>query len=172
MNETRRKLVSSAALLRAVLLLLLGVSGCGSVLMSDRGTTPPSTPPPGPTPTPAPVPSSVTVTFCSGSEASCGQATSFPVGSTRDLVAHLHWMDVPTGIHTQRVRFVLPEGAIYQERESSFSVFADSTKGADLSDGLPVLGSFIFTRQLTGKWNVEIYLDGKLVSATPLELVP
>jgi hypothetical protein len=65
----------------------------------------------------------------------------------------------------------LPEGTIYQ-RESSFAVSADSTKGVDSSDGLPVLGSFIFTRQLTGKWNVEIYLDGKLMSATPLEFVP
>jgi hypothetical protein len=170
MNESRRKLVSSTALLAAVLSLLLAVSGCGSQLMSESGTTQPSTPPPAPTP--APVPSSATVTFCSGPEASCGQASSFPVSSTRDLVAHVHWMDVPTGIHTQRVRFVLPEGAAYQERESSFSVSADSKKGADLSDGLPVLGSFISTRQLTGKWNVEIYLDGKLMSATPLEFVP
>jgi hypothetical protein len=168
MYESRRKLVSFAALLAAVLSLLFGVSGCGSVLMSDSGTTPPSTP----APIPAPVPSSVSVTFCSGLEASCGQASSFPVSSTRDLVARVHWMDVPTGIHTQRVRFVLPEGTIYQERESSFAVSADSTKGVDLSDGLPVLGSFIFTRQLTGKWNVDIYLDGKLVSAAPLEFVP
>jgi hypothetical protein len=115
MNESRRKPVSSAALLTAVLSLLFGVSGCRAQLTSDSRTTPPSIPPPAPTP--APVPSSVTVTLCSGPEASCGQASSFPVSSTRDLVAHVHWMDVPTGIHTQRVRFVLPEGAIYQERE-------------------------------------------------------
>jgi hypothetical protein len=166
MSESRRKLVSSAALLTAVLSLLFGLSGCGALSMSDSGTTPPSTP------TPAPMPSSATVTFCSGPQASCGQASSFPVSSTRDLVARVHWMDVPAGTHTQRVRFVLPEGAIYQERESSFSVSADSTKGVDVPDGLPVLASFISTRQLTGKWNVEIYLDGKLVSTTPLEFVP
>jgi hypothetical protein len=67
---------------------------------------------------------------------------------------------------------VLPEGAVYQEREASFSLPQGSTSEMDLQDGLPVVGSFISTRQLTGVWRVEVYLDDKLISTTPLEFLP
>jgi hypothetical protein len=162
MNGKSWRTYERRALRGGVVLSVLGVAGCGSRRMTDSGSTPssPSTP------------ASATVSFCAGSETGCAQQSSFPVSSTRDLVTNLHWTDVPAGPHTQKVRYVLPEGAVYQEREASFSLPQGSTSGMDLKDGLPVVGGFISTRQLTGKWHVEVYLDDKLISTTTLEFVP
>jgi hypothetical protein len=161
MSGTYWGIYERRALRAAFVLSVLGVGGCGSQQMTDSRSTPLSTS----------TPASATVSFCAGSEKGCAQASSFPVSSTRDLITNLRWSNVSAGMHTQKVRYVLPEGAVYQEREASFSLPEGSTSGMDLQDGLPVLGSFISTRQLTGKWLVEVYLDDKLISTTPLEFV-
>jgi len=162
MNGTCWRIYEQRALRAAVVLAVLGAAGCGSQQMTDSGSAPSSTS----------TPASATVSFCAGSENGCAQASSFRVSSTRDLVTNLHWTDVSAGTHTQKVRYVLPEGAVYQEREASFSLPQGSTSQMDLQDGLPVVGGFISTRQLTGEWLVEVYLDDKLVSTTPLEFLP
>lgn len=106
---------------------------------------------------------SATLNFC---ELKCG--TEFSAGTARDISIKTSWLNLPAGEHVQQVILRLPNGEVYQKFETKF--YSSSSKGVGKAGGmptltnvLPVAGSWIQQRSLTGAWNVEVSLDGALV---------
>jgi len=129
---------------------LVGLAGCAQGL----NQIPPSG---------AVQPVAMTVTVCDSSEQGCSAATSFGLGSFRDLGVVVDWKNVPSGTHTQQIALVQPNGVVYQTVSHSFGV-ADGTLGAPaINDVIPVAGTFITQRSQTGEWTLEVSLDGQSV---------
>jgi len=124
-----------------------------------------------------------TVFFCENSNVACRTGINdFKVDDLRDLYVFVAWGNL-SGEHTQQLRFVLPNGDAYQTLESKFTTLAstnsENVQVAARSRGeptvanvLPVAGTHISQRSLTGTWTVEVLLDGKLVTRTSLILRP
>ena len=129
---------------------LVGLSGCA------QGLDP--VPPSG-----AVQPVGMTVMLCDSGEQGCSAATSFSLGSFRDLGVGVDWKNVPGGTHTQQIALLQPNGVVYQTVSHSFGV-ADGTFGTPaINDVIPVAGTFITQRSQTGEWTIEVSLDGQSV---------
>lgn len=132
----------------------------------------------------APSAVSAEVFFCETSAVECRTTTNdFTVTEVRDLFVFVAWQGV-SGLHAQELRFVLPDGNLYQNKTTKFTAETGSTPIPDvqiakLSQGeptvvsaLPVGGTFITQHFLTGTWAVEVYLDGAPVTQAPFVLRP
>src|SRR5260221_6798873 len=137
-----------------VLLLTLGsaaiFAGCA------QGMDP--VPPPG-----AVQPVAMTVTVCDSGEQGCSAATSFSLGTFRDLGVGVDWKNVPGGTHTQQIALVQPNGVVYQTASHSFGV-ADGKLGAPaINDVIPVAGTVITPRSQTGGLTIDVSLDSQSI---------
>ncbi|HEY2461611.1 MAG TPA: hypothetical protein VGI16_12425 [Candidatus Acidoferrum sp.] len=157
---------SNRSLLRGIVLVAcLTLYGCSSGMMQ---TMPVVTPP---------VPASAMVTFCNNSGSGCSSGASFSLASLRDLNVMVAWENVPQGTHAQTVHIFLPDGNLYQSMDSSFAipvVPAGSTTtvgSASTTQALPVAGTFIAQRGLTGNWKVTVDLDGQAMSTQTVQLI-
>lgn len=149
------------ALLTAMVCTLLLCAGC-SGQTAVTNITPPSTPPP----------PSAAISFCDNPAPGCAAASSFSVKSLGDLNVFVSWSNVPVGTHAQKLRFFLPDGNVYQAIEASFGVAPGANGSATTVHALPVAGTFISQRLLTGNWQVEVSLDGKVILTQPVRLDP
>lgn len=125
------------------------------------------------------VPPNASVFFCENNNVQCRTELSrFDLDVIRDLYVFAAWKQV-SGEHTQRIRFVLPDGNTYQILETKFTTQANSqTQGVQATvpsrgepttvSMLPVAGTHISQRSLAGTWVVELYLDGNLITRTRL----
>jgi hypothetical protein len=117
-------------------------------------------------------PLAMSVRLCDTGEQGCIGSGSFSVTTIRDLGLNVEWKNVPAGTHTQQIALVQPNGVVYQTVSHGFSV-ADGTIGSpSLDDVIPVAGTFITQRSLTGQWSVEISLDGATVGGQTFQLEP
>ena len=116
------------------------------------------------------MPVAATVTFCDSPASTCVPAASFSVSSLRDLSVAVAWANVKPGLHAQKLTFLLPNGNVYQVFETSLSVPAAGSVKATQS--IPVAGTFISQRSLTGTWKVDVSLDDQLVTSQSLGLNP
>lgn len=133
----------------------------GGCAQSDLAVTPPVT-----------QPIAMTVRLCDTGEQACSGSGNFSVTSIRDLSLDVAWMNVPAGTHTQQIALVQPNGVVYQTVSHAFAV-PDGTIGSPaLNDVIPVAGTFITQRSLTGQWSVEISLDGATISKQAFEFEP
>ena len=117
--------------------------------------------------------------FCENNNVQCRtDLNRFDLASIRDLYVFAAWKQV-SGAHTQKIRFLLPDGNLYQVLETKFTTQAVSqTQGVQAavpSRGeptvvamLPVAGTHITQRALVGTWTVELFLDGNLITRTQL----
>jgi len=138
------------------LLLLVALGAAALLAGCGQGLDP--VPPPG-----AVQPVGMTVMLCDSSEQGCSTATSFSLGTFRDLGVGVDWKNVPGGTHTQQIALVQPNGVVYQTISHSFGV-ADGTLGTPaINDVIPVAGTFITQRSQTGEWTIEVSLDGQSV---------
>ncbi len=151
-------------LLAAMVCCSLTVAGCGAA--GTIGLTPP-----GGGGSPAAVPAAV-VSFCDSSGSSCTPASSFSVSSLRELGIVVTWSNVPPGTHAQTLTLLLPNGNVYQAIESSFLVPSGSTGPVTAVRSIPVAGTFIPQRSLTGMWAVQVSLDDQRVTSQTLRLDP
>lgn len=151
-------------LFAAVACCSLALAGCGAA-----GTT--SSTPPGGGGTSASSAGAV-VTFCDSSNPSCTPASSFSVNSLRELGITVAWSNVPAGNHAQTLTLLLPNGNVYQAIESSFLVQSTPTGSSTVVRSIPVAGTFIPQRSLTGMWTVRVSLDDQPVTSQPLRLDP
>ncbi len=89
----------------------------------------------------------------------CGQTcgTTFHIDQVHALTAIVNWRNA-AGKHTQQIKFLLPKGETYQIMETKFEGNGPQTSV------LPVAGTWIQAKELTGKWTVQVYLDGQLVT--------
>jgi hypothetical protein len=119
--------------------------------------------------------------FCETADVQCRtELNQFRLDELRDLVMFVAWQRV-TGEHTQQVRFILPDGNVYQVMETKFTTLARGARpgvqGALPSRGeravstvLPVAGTHIAQRTLSGTWTVEVLLDGELITTASFVL--
>ena len=99
----------------------------------------------------------------------CTGSGNFSVTTIRDLSLDVEWKNVPAGTHTQQITLVQPNGVVYQTVSHAFSV-PDGTIGSPaLNDVIPVAGTFIMQRSLTGQWSVEVSLDGATIGKQSFE---
>ncbi len=108
-------------------------------------------------------PVAMTVTLCDSSEQGCSAATSFNLGTFRDLGVGVDWKNVPGGTHTQQIALVQPNGVVYQTVSHSFGVEDGKFAAPAINDVIPVAGTFITQRSQTGEWTIDVSLDGQSV---------
>lgn len=130
----------------------------------------------------APAPAA-SIFFCEVADVQCRTSINqFDLDDLRDLYVFAAWRNV-SGEHVQQLRFVLPDGGTYQMIETKFTTAANPSAAgvqkAVLSRGeptvvaiLPVAGSNITQRSLSGNWIVELSLDGRFVARANLVLRP
>lgn len=149
---------AGVALIAVALLALFATAGCQMASSGGGGTPPP--------------PASATISVCNDGTPNCPSAASFSVAALRDLVISVTWDNVPAGHHVQTVALLLPSGDPYQQSDLAFLI-ADGAAGAFSSARIvPVAGTSIPQRQLTGAWSVQASLDGQPVASLPLEFTP
>jgi hypothetical protein len=128
------------------------------------------------------------VVFCQSATPECrGLGTSFDIGKLRDLYVFATWPDL-SGNFTQTIEFYLPDGSLYLKKSTPFMVrngqpLARRQAGSTLPEWmftksrgvpavvtpLPVAGTFITQRNLTGTWTVRVLLDGALVKTAQFQ---
>ncbi len=163
-----RKLLSLRGVIIAPLALWLTISGaaCSSGVLS---------PLPDPSPPGDGLPGgggSAIVIFCDNSDPSCTASIQFSVAALRDLFILVDWMDYPAGNHLQTLKIFLPDGNLYQPFETTFAIAQTPTGSFTTVESLPVAGSHITQRSLTGDWRVEVFLDGQFIAARVVTLSP
>jgi hypothetical protein len=151
----RRKALGIAA----ILLLALGSSGCMGSSSANGGGPPPLVP-------------SAMITFCDDGSSSCTPATSFSVASLRDLVIKVSWENIPDGNHVQTLEIMIPGGGLYQSSETAFLMGSTSSGSFATTRLLPVAGTWIPQRHITGDWLVRVSLDEQVVASQMVALNP
>lgn len=168
-RNTRAPRLPRAVFFAAVMFSLAVLLGCASI-SSDPGTVAAS--------------AQAEAFFCGVSSVECRSGTAdFEIDQLRDLFIFVAWRGV-RGMHSQEVRLLLPDGNLYQALDTKFTTqqglaAMDGVQVAQLSRGeptvvsfLPVAGTFITQRLLSGTWRIQVSLDGKLVTETTFELRP
>lgn len=113
----------------------------------------------------------VNLSFCSDPGPNCAPAGSFSIASLRDLSIVVRWSNVPAGTHTQRLDILEPDGGLYQTVNTGFAV-APSNGSATTTQPIPVAGSWISQRSLSGNWTVQVSLDDQPVGSQVVRLDP
>src|SRR5258707_13555194 len=115
------------------------------------------------------------VYFCDNSDPACTPATTFSLATLRDLYIFVQWTNVPFGTHTQEVKFFLPDaraGTLYQSFNNPFRGRHGQEQTVTLVDDVPIAGTFIEHRSLTGAWRVDVFLDGFFYTSKYVQLDP
>lgn len=115
---------------------------------------------------------SMTVRLCDSAVLGCVATTNFSLGSIRDLNVNVDWQNVSGGTHTQQLAVLLPNGVVYQTISHGFGVPEGSLGSPTISDAMPVAGTFISQRELTGEWTVQVLLDGAVAGSEKFVLEP
>jgi len=143
----------------SLLWMLVALAGCGPMNSSQPATGPAAQP-------------QAAITFCNTASPNCSSEQSFSVALVRDLDVVVNWANLPEGTHAQKVSFVLPNGDFYTAYEKSFEVAATTGGTLTTVQALPVAGTWISQRRLTGTWSVTVELDGQSVGTSTFEFMP
>lgn len=120
---------------------------------------------------PVPGAPAAALSFCQTTETGCAPNGTFQVSGARTLNAVIEWQNLTAGAHSQKVSFVLPSGDEYQVFEQSFEVPDGSSGAVATTQSLPVAGTWIAQRRLTGMWQVNFWLDGKPMGTQAVQLI-
>jgi hypothetical protein len=130
-------------------------------------------------PTPAPVVPvaqnpqlELAVRVCDTETPNCAGETNFSLSSLRDLQVSLDWKNIPGGTHTQEIALLLPNGVVYQTVSHGFGVDVGSLGSPTVSDSIPVAGTLITQREMTGQWTVQVSLDGAVLGRQIIQFQP
>lgn len=148
------------SLLASVLLIVCALSSCQMGTTSASGGGPPP-----------PVPSAM-LTLCDDGDAACAPGTSFSVASLRDLVIKVTWENIPEGNHVQALEIMIPGGGLYQSTQTAFLTDSSSSGSFVVTRMLPVAGTWIQQRRLTGDWLLRVSLDGQVITSQMVALNP
>jgi len=143
----------------AILLLAVGSVGCMGSSSANGGGPPPLVP-------------SAAFTFCDDGGPDCTPATSFSVASVRDVVIKVSWDNLPAGNHVQTLEIMIPGGGLYQATQTAFLTDSSSSGLFAATRVLPVAGTWIQQRQMTGDWLVRVSLDDQVVASQVVALNP
>ena len=101
----------------------------------------------------------------------CTAVDNFSLDQIRDLFVWVNWQDVPAGAHTQELDFYLPQGHyLYVRYLDDFHIAGVPTGSALVMQVLPVAGTYITQRDLTGTWQLDVSLDGQLIASKLFQL--
>lgn len=148
----------------ALLVLVIGICGCAA--MPDAQSITPNSPSGG-----AAQPSAQ-IHFCNTPGIGCSSAVSFSISKLRDLNIVVSWSNLPSGNHTQLVSVLHSSGGLYQSFHSGFMVNPEDGGAFSSSTLLPVAGTWIVQRSMTGSWTVQALLDGHIISTQTVTLNP
>jgi hypothetical protein len=115
-------------------------------------------------------PASATVTLCDSTAASCSGGSSFSLASVRDLNISVAWQNVTQDTHTQTTRVFSPDGELFQATEVAFLIPEGSDGTTTTLQTLPVVGTWITARQMTGQWTITVALDGQAMATSSVQL--
>lgn len=119
-----------------------------------------------------PVQATATITFCDDAVSGCPSVTTFSLAKIRDLVVKVDWFGVATGNHAQAVRVLLPDGGTFELSQTGFLIDPSSDSNFSSMRSIPLAGSWVTQRQVTGTWSVEVSLDGQTVATQTVEMTP
>jgi hypothetical protein len=163
----RRREIGSAGNLNArplgcaLILMVVSFSACQTGSTSADGGNPP--PPPAVT---------ATISFCDDGTADCEPASSFAVGTVRDLVIKVAWENLPAGSHMQTLEILMPAGGPYQVTQTGLDAGGATLNSLTTTRILPVAGTSIPQRQIVGNWMIRVSLDGQSVASQMVTLNP
>lgn len=121
---------------------------------------------------PPPAIPSATISFCDDGVPNCPASLSFSVESLRDMMINVSWENLPPGNHIQMLEIMLPGGGLYQSTQTGLFVEGSLPGAASTTRLLPIAGTWITQRQLTGEWTVRAWLDGQAVASQMVQLNP
>jgi len=115
---------------------------------------------------------SATVVLCDSASPSCGGSTSFSLAAIRDLNISVAWQNLSEDTHTQTTRIFSPDGELFQATDTSFEIAQSSAGSAMTVQTLPVIGTWITQRRITGTWKITVDLDGQAMAANSVQFTP
>ena len=168
MRTSKRRSLLNSAFFTAALGGLLIAGGCAGI--QPGGGSGSNLPGGGNTP----VPATAAVSICDSGNSKCQTAAAtYSLATAPDLNIAVNWTNVTAGNHSQEIRLLMPNGNVYQRFQNSFLVPASDTMGtASVSRFIPIMGTFIAQRQITGGWKLEVSLDGKVATTGDLQFNP
>jgi hypothetical protein len=123
-------------------------------------------------PAPQPPPVQASVTVCSRTPSGCTSAASFSLGTLRDLAVNAAWSNVPAGTHTQTTEILEPGGGLFEVKSQAFAIADISDGTAQTEEIVPVSGTMITQRRITGAWKVRVSLDTTMSVTQTVQLDP
>src|SRR5260221_6923821 len=160
----RREMSTRNGKLDSNLLLLLAFGGATLLAGCAQGMD--QIPPSG-----AVQPIAMTVTVCDSGEQGCSPATSFSLGTFRDLGVGVDWKNVPGGTHTQQIALVQPNGVVYQTVSHSFGVADGKNRGPPINDVIPAAGTVIPQRSQIVEWNDALWLHCQAIGMQKIQFL-
>jgi hypothetical protein len=112
------------------------------------------------------------VSFCSSQPVGCVPGTVFSVRDTQALAVETSIEQIAPGDHMQSLEIMMPDGRRYEETKVAFRVPENSNAPVPGVRMVPIAGTWIQTRQVTGIWKVRYSLDGKLLATSDFRLEP
>jgi hypothetical protein len=113
---------------------------------------------------------SAKIAFCNTPGTSCEPASSFSISKLRDLNIVVNWSNLSPGNHAQTLGVTDPSGGLYQSFHKGMLINSNANGTFSTSAALPVAGTWIALRSLTGTWTVQASLDGQLVATETVTL--
>ena len=121
---------------------------------------------------PASTTPSATFVFCDSSRPDCAGSSAFSLRAMRDVNIAVSWRNVAAGTHTQTLRVFAPDGGLFQAMNAPFRVSRNDGGAAVVTQTLPVTGTWITARHLTGTWKFFVFLDNQPMAAGDLQIGP
>lgn len=153
---------TQTSLLAALLFTLL----CGCAVAPQSASSPPDAPSGGT------VEPSAKIVFCDTPGTDCSPASSFSISKLRDLNIVVNWSNLSPGNHAQLLSVLHSAGGLYQSFHKAFLIGPEDNGSVSTSAALPVAGTWIVQRSLTGSWTVQAVLDGHIVATETVTLTP
>lgn len=154
-GQTARKI----SLIAGIFLIACAFSSCQAGSTSANGGPPPLVP-------------SATISFCDDGDSNCPLANSFSVASARDVLIKVAWEKVPDGNHVQTLEIMMPGGGLYQSSQTAFLIDNASANSFATTRLLPVAGTWISQRRITGDWLIRLSLDDQVITSQMVTLNP
>jgi len=124
------------------------------------------------TPAPQPQPAQASVSVCNRTPSGCASGMSFSLGTLRDLEVNTAWSNVPAGTHTQTTEILDPGGGLFEAKSQGFAIADNSDGTAETEEIVPVSGTMITQRRITGAWKVRVSLDTTMSVTQTVQLDP
>jgi hypothetical protein len=123
-------------------------------------------------PTPQAQPVQARVTLCNRTPSGCASGASFSLATLRDLAINVDWSNVPAGTHTQTTEILEPSGGLFEVKSQAFAIADNSSGTVQTEEILPVSGTWIKQRRVTGAWKVRVSLDTTMSVTQTVQVDP